>query len=101
MIRRPAIISALGLAVMGVGLAALLIEGGLRAMPQYLPRDTRLVLELFQTKIALDSTQQEDLELGFKVKPNIDILIEGHPDYRYHVRTYLNFPDAGFRGNVV
>jgi len=101
MIRRPAIISTLGLGVTGIGLAALLIEGGLRAMPQYLPMGARLALDISQMRIAEDIAREDDLELGFKVKPNADVLVEGHPEYRYHIRTYLNFPDAGFRGNVV
>ena len=39
--------------------------------------------------------------MGLKLKPNSKILIEGHPEYRFHIKTCLNFPDAGFRGNVV
>ena len=99
--RRLRIVRALGLVVGGIALAALLIEGGLRAMPHYLPRDARLTLDLFRVAIAMDSVEVGDPELGLKWKPGSDVLVEGHPEYRYHVKTYLNFPDAGFRGNVV
>ena len=101
MIRRFGVIRALLLVAGGIVSSLLLIEGGLRALPQYLPRDVRLALDLSRHRIALDCTAEEDPELSSKLKPNSDVLIEGHPDYRYHVRTYLNFPDAGFRGNVV
>jgi len=92
---------ALGLVVAGIAVALLLIEGGLRAMPQYLPRGAQVSLGLFRAVITENSTREKDPTLAYKMKPNTNVLIEGHPDYRYHVKTYLNFPDAGFRGNVV
>src|SRR5574341_2155158 len=101
MTRRPGIVPALGLAAASIVLVLLLIEGALRAMPQYLPGGTRLALDVMRATIALDSAQQADPELGLKVKPNSDVLVDSHPDYRYHVKTYLNFPDRGFRGNVI
>ncbi|MBI3780349.1 MAG: hypothetical protein HY278_04720, partial [candidate division NC10 bacterium] len=94
-------VRALGWIAGGTVLGLLLIEGGLRATPQYLPRGAQVSLGLFRAAITEYSTREEDPTLAYKVKPNTDVLIEGHPDYRYHVKTYLNFPDAGFRGNVV
>ncbi|MBI3780350.1 MAG: hypothetical protein HY278_04725 [candidate division NC10 bacterium] len=99
--RRLGIIRALGLVVAGIALALLLIEGGLRAMPQYLQRGTRLQLGVFRAQLAFSSTFEADAYLEHKLKPHLDVLIEGYPDYRYHVKTYLNFRHAGFRGNVV
>jgi len=100
MTRRVGLPRAIALVAGGILLALLLIEGGLRAMPQYLPRDAKLALDLFQMRVAQDSAREEDPELGSKLKPNSDVLIEGHPEYRFHIKTFLNFPDAGFRGNV-
>ncbi len=94
------VLSRIGLVAAGIALALLLVEGGLRAMPEALPRGTRLALDLFRVRIAVDRTRQEDPELGFRLKPNSDVLIEGHPDYRYSVKPYLNLPDRGFRGNI-
>jgi hypothetical protein len=88
------------LVLAGIALAVLVMEAGLRAMPGLLPRETRLALDLFQLRIALHRTQQEDPELWHKLRPNTDVLIEGHPDYHYRFKTYLNLPDRGFRGNV-
>jgi hypothetical protein len=89
-----------GLVAAGIVLALLLAEISVRAVPRLLPMGTRLALDLFRTRIAIDSITQEDQELGVKLKPDSDVLVEGHPDYRYHVKTYLNLPDRGFRGNV-
>ena len=99
--RRFGIVRALGLMAWGTVLGLLLIEGGLRAMPPYLPRDSRLALGIFRMTAAMDSTTEADPELRHRTKPNSDVAVEGHPEYRFHIRTYLNFPDAGFRGNVV
>ena len=87
MTRQLGIVRALGLIAGGIVLALLLIEGGLRALPQYLTGDARLRLDLFRVSIALDSVQQGDSELGVRWKPNSDVVIEGHPEYRYHFKT--------------
>jgi len=86
--------------IAGAVFALMLIEAGLRAMPDLLPKGTRLALDLFRVRVALDRIQEEDPELGVRLKPNTDVMIEGHPDYRYRIKTHLNLPDRGFRGNV-
>lgn len=89
-----------GLVAGGIVLALFLAEIGLRMVPRLLPMGTRLALDLFRVRVAIGDVTQEDKELGVKLKPDSDILVEGHPDYRYHIKTYLNLPDRGFRGNV-
>lgn len=98
--RNRVVLGRVGLVTAGIILALLLAEMGLRAAPRLLPMGTRLALNLFRVRIAIDNVTQEDQDLGVKMKPNSDVLVEGHPDYRYRVKTYLNLPDRGFRGNV-
>lgn len=98
--RNRTILGRVGLVAGGIVLALLLAEIGVRAVPRLLPMGTRLALDLFRVRIAVDSTTQPDKDLGLNIKPNSDVLVEGHPDYRYHVKTYLNLPDRGFRGNA-
>jgi len=89
-----------GLVLGGIFLVLLLVEGALRAVPQLFPPTVRRSLEKGRHETALKRVFTDDPRLGIKIRPDSDLVIEGPHDLRYRVKTYLNLPAAGFRGNV-
>lgn len=77
----------------GIVLGVLMLEIGLRIFPALLPGPLLLERSLHKTKIYAN-----DEYLIVKQKPNLDILIQGHPDFSFRIKTVsLGFPDIGFR----
>lgn len=95
-----AVLGRVGLVAAGIAFALLAAELSLRLVPGLFPSRIAGLAQVAQQRMALDDAVATDPELGLKLKPGIDISIE-HPDYRYRKRTYLNYADIGFRGNVV
>ncbi len=89
-----------GLVLGGSFLVLLLVEGALRVAPQLFPRTLQKSLEKGRHEMALKRVFTGDPRLGIKIRPRSDLLVEGPFELRYRMKTYLDFSDAGFRGNV-
>lgn len=79
----------------GLLLAWLLLEGLLRLMPGLLPAQVQKVTgRQPRSQAGLDRFYQQwkavqvpDPYLGFRYAPNLDVVLEGHPDFIYRLRT--------------
>ncbi|HIQ04933.1 MAG TPA: hypothetical protein EYH31_04455 [Anaerolineae bacterium] len=100
------------LMVFGLLVALLAAEIGLRLMPGLLPEPVLYVEEqiygrqlrahqatgIQHYREQLDSLYLPDDYLGDRFPPGIDVLLEGHPEFTYRVRTTsLGLGDVGFR----
>ena len=94
------ILSWSGLVALGILIGASLIEGALRIFPEAFPKRIQGILRGGRLRSMLDSTRMPDAYLGVKLRPGLDVAIVEHGDYRYRIKTYLNYPDVGFRGNI-
>jgi len=85
----------LAAALFGLFLAWLLLEGLLRLMPGLLPppvqtitgREPRAVSGIDRFYEGWRAAQVSDPLLGVRNAPNLDVLLEGHPDFSYRLRT--------------
>jgi len=90
----------LALLALGILIGASLIEGALRIAPEAFPKRIQNIVKGGRLRVKLDSTKMPDAYLGEKLRPGLDVEIVEHQDYQYRIKTYLNYPDVGFRGNV-
>ena len=83
----------------GILVAALVLEALLWMAPELFPSQVQQALQVGRVRTAVDSTIADDPELVVKMRPNIDLLIE-HPERTWRMKTFLNYPEVGFRGNL-
>ena len=83
----------------GTLLALLLLEVLLRTLPGVFPTSVQQALQVGSVRVAVDSTIADDPDLVVRMRPNIDLLLE-HPEHTWRLTTFLNYPGAGFRGNL-
>lgn len=90
--RRQAAIAA---SAVGLGLALAALEGTLRSRLEYLPPDVLTVTGRRPPSLAgidayhqaWEATKVADPALGYRLAPNLDVLLAGHPDFSYRLRT--------------
>lgn len=79
----------------GLGLAWLAGEVLLRRRPDWLPPAVQAVTrrwpyrpaDLARFQQTYDSLHVADAWLGYRYRPNLDVLLSGHPDFSYRLRT--------------
>lgn len=99
--------SVIGLALLGLALGLLVIEGALRLFPALLPYSLRPGLEVDVAAIedahhTRATLMAEDGYLGRVLRPDVTLHVEGHPDYAYDIQTIsLGFGEGGFRDDGI
>ncbi len=92
------------MALFGIALAVLAVEVAGRLAPDILPESIQSNMGLVGRQNiggfirAQASLIEGDPYLGLRLKPNMDVLLEGHPDFTFSVHTNpLGFEEIGFR----
>lgn len=99
-------------AAFGVVLAFLCIEIFFRLLPGFLPLEVQLRtgrtgrnfadLALERYEKAYYDLFYNDPYLGVAYKPDLNVVLKGHPDYTYHMRTIsLGYSGIGFRDDGI
>jgi hypothetical protein len=104
MTRFKQVIGNLLVALFGIALAVLAVEVLGRLVPDILPESIQSNMGLVGRQNiggfirAQASLIEGDPYLGLRLKPNMDVLLEGHPDFTFSVHTDpLGFEGIGFR----
>ncbi len=89
------------LGILGVAVALITLELGVRLVPNsLLPQPARhLLLQMELRARSLDHYLPDPL-LWYVMRPGTDVMVE-HPDYKFRMKTNLNYPRAGFRGGTL